>query len=45
MTMAKKEKGPTPFAEALAGKKHEHRLLPIEYGHPVTVTDAVSALR
>jgi hypothetical protein len=28
------------FHERLAGKKHEHRLLPIELGHPVTVTRA-----
>ncbi len=33
-------KTPAPFGQRLAGKRHEHRLLPIEYGHPVTVTDA-----
>jgi hypothetical protein len=38
--MVDRTKGPAPFAEDLAGKRHEHRLLPIEYGHPVTVTNA-----
>jgi len=33
-------KQPALFHEKLAGKKHEHPLLPIEYGHPTTVTDA-----
>ena len=28
------------FHERLAGKKHDHKLLPIELGHPVTVTRA-----
>ena len=36
--MARKT-APSRFGERLAGKKHEHPLLPIEYGHPVTVTD------
>ena len=33
-------KGPERFHERLARRKHEHPLLPIEYGHPVTVTNA-----
>lgn len=28
------------FGEELGGEKHEHPLLPIEYGHPVTVTNS-----
>ncbi|HIP71659.1 MAG TPA: hypothetical protein EYH05_09720 [Anaerolineae bacterium] len=28
------------FDEDLANEPHEHRLIPLEYGHPVTVTDA-----
>lgn len=28
------------FHEDLGGEKHEHPLLPIEYGHPVTVADS-----
>lgn len=32
-------KEPVLFHEKLGKGKHEHPLLPIEYGHPVTVTD------
>ncbi len=38
--MANTKEQHAAFGERLAGKKHEHRLLPIEYGHPVTVTNA-----
>ncbi len=38
--MAKKPKGTASFGTTLAGSKHEHPLLPIELGHPVTVTPA-----
>lgn len=38
--MKLKDKASAPFATRLAGKKHEHRLQPIEYGHPVTVTNS-----
>lgn len=27
-----------PISDELGGQKHEHRLVPVEYGHPVTVT-------
>ncbi len=38
--MATKKKGPVPHRLRLGGKKHEHPLQPLEYGHPVTVTPA-----
>lgn len=38
--MATKKQGPKLFFGKLGGHKHEHPLLPIEYGHPVTVTDS-----
>ncbi len=37
--MAKRKTTGRPDSR-LAGKRHEHPLLPIEYGHPVTVTNA-----
>ncbi len=38
--MAKKSGQGRASLKRLAGKVHEHPLLPIEYGHPVTVTNA-----
>ena len=38
--MAKKPQRTASFDATLAGSKHEHPLLPIELGHPVTVTPA-----
>ena len=38
--MATTKQGPQRLNAKLGGHVHEHPLLPIEYGHPVTVTDA-----
>ena len=38
--MAKRAGRGGALVKRLAGKAHEHPLLPIEYGHPVTVTNA-----
>ena len=38
--MATKPKDTAKLVTRLAGSKHEHPLLPIELGHPVTVTPA-----
>ena len=38
--MASKANGGASFDTKLSGSKHEHPLLPIELGHPVTVTPA-----
>lgn len=38
--MAKRAGRARALLKRLAGKAHEHPLLPIEYGHPVTVTNA-----
>ncbi len=37
--MGSLKKQTTQYEKHLAGKKHEHPLIPIEYGHPITVAN------